>query len=438
MKHHSLSVSFALLIGAVCLSGDSYMKCYNKCQADTQVLQDFANSVFSQAMTKAQGKYGQCTSTSTTCTVNATSLGCCTQTAYNNDCLPLNNGSCNNPTAYNNHLSACQTQYCGTGDCSIPFSSCGYGYGGTCCSNYGNDSNTAQAQLNVNTASCNQYDADCVAACPAAGSCSAGPDCSPANQDPPKDQGICCLSGTCNNCSAPSHCCQNGTSCALPCMGNTTGEQCENDTCEGGTGPGAWHCQNTDGGWMYQCGGQGGSPIVIDVTGQGFQLTDAAHGVNFDFFGDGKKVQIAWTARGSGNAWLVLPNEQGLVASGKNMFGNITPQPPSNDPNGFLALAVYDQPKNGGNGDGVIDARDAIFSKLRLWQDKNHDGISQPDELFTLPQLGVKSISLRYQETRWTDAYGNLFHYRAAIQDAASAQSPQWTYDVFLVIKKAQ
>jgi len=242
----------------------------------------------------------------------------------------------------------------------------------------------------------------------------------------------------CRSCPSGSHVCQNGTSCATQCMDNPN-QQCAGDTCTGGAGNGVWQCQDTDGGWMYQCTtSQGGSPIVIDVNGQGFQLTDAAHGVNFDFFGDGKKVQIAWTARGSGNAWLVLPNEKGLVASGKNMFGNITPQPPSNDPNGFLALAVYDQPKNGGNGDGVIDARDAIFSKLRLWQDKNHDGISQPDELFTLPQLGVKSISLRYQETRWTDAYGNLFHYRAAIQDAASAQSPQWTYDVFLVIKKAQ
>ena len=183
---------------------------------------------------------------------------------------------------------------------------------------------------------------------------------------------------------------------------------------------------------MYMC--SSGTPIIIDVTGEGFPLTDAAHGVNFDFFGTGKSVRIAWTAPGSDNAWLVLPNAQGLVESGKNMFGNMTPQPPSKDPNGFLALAVYDLPENGGNGDGIIDARDAIFSKLRLWQDKNHDGISQPNELFTLPQLGVVSISLNYQESSWKDAYGNQFHYKSRIVDAASSKAAQWTYDVVLVI----
>lgn len=146
--------------------------------------------------------------------------------------------------------------------------------------------------------------------------------------------------------------------------------------------------------------------------------------------------QYSWAGRprASDNAFLALPGADGLIHSGKELFGNFTPQPPSSTPNGFAALAVYDNPKNGGNGDGIIDARDAIFKSLRLWIDANHDGVSQPEEIHTLSSLGVNSISLKYREDHKTDQYGNELRYRAAVNPDHPDNVGRVAYDVFFVI----
>lgn len=195
---------------------------------------------------------------------------------------------------------------------------------------------------------------------------------------------------------------------------------------------------NPGGGPLPPCDPYGNfcSPIIIDVSGSGFHLTNAQDGVSFDMEGNGKPIQLAWTARGALNAFLVLDrNGNGTIDNGKELFGNFTPQPSSLTPNGFAALAEFDKPENGGNGDGIIDEKDTIFTSLRLWVDINHDGISQPDELFTLPSLGVFSISLKYRESRRSDQYGNKFRYRGRInmtgqQEDLSEAGPV-AYDVF-------
>ncbi|MCC6590239.1 MAG: hypothetical protein IT168_26335 [Bryobacterales bacterium] len=145
--------------------------------------------------------------------------------------------------------------------------------------------------------------------------------------------------------------------------------------------------------------------------------------------------RVAWTKEQSDDAWLVLDrNGNGAIDDGTEMFGNFTPQTriPGQGNNGFRALAEFDRPDNGGNSDGQIDKDDAVFASLRLWQDKNHDGVSTGTELFRLEELGVARLSLEYKLSQRVDEFGNRFAFRAKVYGSKHSDIGRWAWDVIL------
>ncbi len=130
-------------------------------------------------------------------------------------------------------------------------------------------------------------------------------------------------------------------------------------------------------------------PLVIDLDGDGFELLSVKDGVYFDEDARGLVEKTEWVA--ADDALLAIDlNGDGIINDGSELFGTSTTLADgSKAESGFEALAQYDL-----NGDGVIDENDEVFDKLKVWQDKNGDGISQEDELYSLGELGIDNISL--------------------------------------------
>jgi hypothetical protein len=148
-------------------------------------------------------------------------------------------------------------------------------------------------------------------------------------------------------------------------------------------------------------------PLVLDLEGNGIQLSSPEEGVRFDLTGAGPG-QVAWV-KGKGNALLALDRDgNGRIDHGGELFSDTFTLRGERASDGFSALALLDRAENGGNADGRVDAGDRLYRELRLWTDANGDGVSQPGELRTLRGAGVKALELRYENTREVkDAHGN-------------------------------
>ena len=149
-------------------------------------------------------------------------------------------------------------------------------------------------------------------------------------------------------------------------------------------------------------------PLVLDLDNDGIEAVgiNPAAPVLFDMDGDGIKTATGWIKADDGMVVLDL-NGNGLIDSGRELFGDSTvltrgPRAGQNAANGYEALADLDI-----NGDGAINSLDAAYASLRIWQDANQDGISQANELRTLSDAGIASLSVIGQASNVNLGNGN-------------------------------
>ena len=74
------------------------------------------------------------------------------------------------------------------------------------------------------------------------------------------------------------------------------------------------------------------------------------------------------------------------------------------------------------DGDGKLTPNDAAWSSLRLWVDKNRDGISEPGELYTMSQAGIEYINLNAISMMEVDPEGNQTRLRSTYHRSYSGQ----------------
>jgi hypothetical protein len=137
---------------------------------------------------------------------------------------------------------------------------------------------------------------------------------------------------------------------------------------------------------------QKSDPIVLDLEGDGVDLSGVEDGKEFDINADGK-VDRTGFVRGD-DAFLALDrNGNGTIDDGAELFGD-----QHGAANGFDELARFDD-----NADGRIDVADSIYNKLRLLFDVDGDGTVRNDETRSLAEEGIASIDLNYDASRETD-----------------------------------
>lgn len=149
-------------------------------------------------------------------------------------------------------------------------------------------------------------------------------------------------------------------------------------------------------------GGEGGKgPITLDLDGDGVELVPLDESTAFyDINGDGYRERMAWASADDG--FLAYDKDgDGRISAYDELSLTSYVAGARTDLEGLRHFDTDD--------DGRLDPDDAEWVKFRVWQDLDQDGESDPGELSSLDEAGIKSISLTSDGVNRTVAGNTVF-----------------------------
>lgn len=141
------------------------------------------------------------------------------------------------------------------------------------------------------------------------------------------------------------------------------------------------------------------SPLVLDINNSGtIDLISLANSTTYwDIDQDGFAELSGWVDSVDGLLAIDL-NSNGVIDDNSELFGTM-------DTDGFTVLGAYDL-----NADSVINAEDAVWDDLIVWQDTDEDGFSDAGELHTMGDFAIVSIDLNATEVSQTNQGHSVTH----------------------------
>jgi hypothetical protein len=142
------------------------------------------------------------------------------------------------------------------------------------------------------------------------------------------------------------------------------------------------------------------TPVLFSLNGAASleELLDPGRSVLFDLAGDGRPERWPWVRPETG-ILVWDPEQSGRIASGRQLFGSVTWW--MFWEHGYEPLAALDD-----NGDGWLAGRE--MEGLAAWQDRNHNGASDPGEVRPLTTVGIGRVAVR----GFRRSEGELYHPR--------------------------